>query len=596
MYPGVAGEPVPNRRLARTAKSQLHFRRVEVERNVILKTAVVRKFRSIENSGTVRFEPDVTCLVGKNESGKTAFLEALHQANPFGGPGRGFDELRDYPRRLRGRDRAQIAGTAPISATFELGDADLEAVAQRVGAGALGAKELTVERTYSGQRRLLVGDDEVAGELAAELTSRLPRLLYFDGYSVLPGRVSIPRLQATAEDALQPGERTALALLRLAGVAADEFAESEYEVRKAALESAATTVSEEVFRYWSQNPELTVELDLDFREAGQNGQGGPPFLDVRIRNQRHRVTTNFGERSGGFVWFFSFVAAFSELRDAEGLVLLLDEPGLGLHAAGQADLLRYLEEQLAGDHQVVYTTHSPFMVDATRPHRVRTVEDVEGEGTRVREGADAGAASRDTVLPLSGALATAVLEGLGAGPRTLLVGGVPDLVYLEVMSGYLREGGRRGLDPAWRVLPTGGLAGLPLLAALLGAPLEAAVLLEIGAGHPGVRALADQGVVLPERLLALTELTGQSEAGLEDLFDEAFYLHLLAATGTDGLDPAELAGEGSIVRRVERVTGTALDRYRPARYLLHQQQRLLPAIGREPLHRFARLFATLDEL
>ncbi len=52
----------------------------------------------------------------------------------------------------------------------------------------------------------------------------------------------------------------------------------------------------------------------------------------------------------------------------------------------------------------------------------------------------------------------------------------------------------------------------------------------------------------------------------------------------------------SCVRRVERATGTTLDRYRPARYLLNQQQRLLPAIGREPLHRFARLFATLDEL
>ena len=390
---------------------------------MILKTAVVRKFRSIENSGTVRFEPDVTCLVGKNESGKTAFLEALHQANPFAGTGRGFDELRDYPRRLRGRDRAQIAGTTPISATFELDDADLEAVARQVGPDALGDKELTVERAYSGHRRLLVGDDEVEGELAAVLAARLPRLLYFDGYSVLPGRVSIPRLQATAEDALQPGERTALALLRLAGVAADEFIESDYEVRKAALESAATAVSEEVFRYWSQNPELTVELDLDFRETGQNGQGGPPFLDVRIRNQRHRVTTNFGERSGGFVWFFSFVAAFSELRDAESLVLLLDEPGLGLHAAGQADLLRYLDEQLAGgnpgehpgEHQVVYTTHSPFMVDATRPQRVRTVEDVDGEGTRIREGA--AAAGRDTVLPLSGALAVSLLEGLGAGPH-----------------------------------------------------------------------------------------------------------------------------------------------------------------------------------
>jgi predicted ATPase len=560
---------------------------------VILKTALVRKFRSIENSGTVRFEPDVTCLVGKNESGKTAFLEALRQANPFGGPGRGFDELRDYPRRLRGRDRAQIAGTTPISATFELDEADLEAVAGHAGADALG-KEVTVERAYSGQRRLLAGDEEVTGELATLLAGRLPRFLYFDGYSVLPGRVSIPRLQATAEDDLQPGERTALALLRLAGVAADEFVESEYEVRKAALESAATTVSEEVFRYWSQNPELTVELDLDFREAGDNGQGGPPYLDVRIRNARHRVTTNFGERSGGFVWFFSFMAAFSELRDDEGLVLLLDEPGLGLHGAGQADLLRYLDEQLAGGHQLVYTTHSPYMIDATKPHRVRAVEDVEGEGTRVAE--SAGAASRDTVLPLSGALAASLLEGLGAGPRTLLVGGVSDLVYLEVMSGYLREGGRRGLDPAWRVLPTGGLAGLPLLATLLGAPLEAGVLLEVGAGHPAVRALAEQGVVLPERLLALTELTGGSQAGLEDLFDDAFYLHLLAATGVEGLDPEELAGEGSIIRRVERATGVAVERYRPARYLLTQQQRLLPAIGREPLHRFAILFASLDEL
>src|SRR5215208_2762054 len=398
MYPAFVDALAPNGRLAHTVKSQLHFpwRRAR-SGNVILKTALVRKFRSIENSETVRFEPDVTCLVGKNESGKTAFLEALSQANPSGGAGRGFDELRDYPRHLRGRDRAQIATTTPISATFELGDADLEAVVQQLGPDALGAKELTVERDYAGRQRLLVGDQEVAGELAALLGARLPRLLYFDGYSVLPGRVSLPRLQATATDALQPGERTALALLRLAGVAADDFAESEYEVRKAALESAATTVSEEVFRYWSQNPELTVELDLDFREAGQNGQGGPPFLDIRIRNDRHRVTTNFGERSGGFVWFFSFVAAFSELRDSEDLILLLDEPGLGLHAAGQADLLRYLDEQLAGghpgEHQVVYSTHSPFMVDANRPHRVRTVEDVEGEGTRVRDGA--GAASAD---------------------------------------------------------------------------------------------------------------------------------------------------------------------------------------------------------
>ena len=204
MYPGVLGERCRPGDWHVLGNLNYIFRSDEAERNVILKTAVVRKFRSIENSGTVRFEPDVTCLVGKNESGKTAFLEALHQANPSGGPGRGFDELRDYPRRLRGRDRAQIAGTAPIAATFELDDADLEALARHRGGEApaakevtlaqaggetLGAKEITVERTYAGQRRLVAGDEEVGGEQAALLEGRLPRFLYFDGYSVLPGRV-----------------------------------------------------------------------------------------------------------------------------------------------------------------------------------------------------------------------------------------------------------------------------------------------------------------------------------------------------------------------------------------------------------------------
>jgi hypothetical protein len=614
---------------------------------VILKSALVQKFRSIEDSGTVHFEPDVTCLVGRNESGKTAFLEALFQANPVAGGTRGFNELRDYPRRLRGRDRAVIAETAPITASFELSDADLELVGERFGPDVLTSRELKVERTYADRQRLVLHHDqhrharnvlvragldprmadgcgsleellrrleaEPAGarpaevaelldelrgrdpvaELGSLLASRLPLFLYFDGYSVMPGRVSIPRLQKTAVEQLLPGERTALSLLRLAGVAADEFVESEYEARKAALESAANSITEEVFRYWSQNPELAVELDVDFR-SGAGAPGPPPFLDVRIRNDRHRVTMNFGERSGGFVWFFSFLAAFSELREAEDVVLLLDEPGLGLHATGQADLLRYVDEQLAPGHQVVYTTHSPFMVDPTRLDRARTVEDVEGEGTRVREGVEV--ASRGTVLPLHGALAFQLLGGIGAGPRTLLVDGPADVLYLEIMSAYLRDGGRHGLSQDWTPLPVGGLAGIPAAAALLGAPLPGAVLLGVGVGHPGVLRLVHDGMVLPERLVALTELTGQSEAGVEDLFDDLFYLHLLAAAGIELPHPNDLAGSGSVVGRLERALGSPIDRYGAARFLLCNQQRLLPGIGREPLQRFARLFAILAEL
>jgi energy-coupling factor transporter ATP-binding protein EcfA2 len=565
---------------------------------MLLSRALVKRFKSIDDSEVVAFEPDVTCLVGRNESGKTAFLEALARLNPLADDPLAFDELRDYPRHLRGRDPNAIADLVPVSATFELDDADLEELWAEFGQGVISTRELRLDRTYSGRRSLIVEQDDTAREraggadLAAHLIARLPRFLYFGHYNVLPGRLSIPRLQSTPVADLSPGERTGRSLLRLAGVAADDFVESTYERRKVALEVAADRIGDEVLRYWSQGRDLQVELDVDFRGAGADPG---PFLDIRIRDQRHRVTMNFGERSEGFVWFFSFVAAFSEVRESERVIVLLDEPGLGLHAAAQADLLRYIGERLAPHHQVVYTTHSPFMVDATAPGRVRTVEDLDGEGTRVRQ--PSGARHPDTLVPLRAALANRVAAEVDLGDDALLVQSPADLVYLEVMSAYLQDAGRTGLDPRWVPMPAGGLHAIPALAAMLGAPLRAAVLLGRGAGNPEVTRLVAEGLLLPERLVALTEITGGIEAGIEDLFEEAFYLDLLNWSGVPAPHPGEFpAGTGSLVKRIELATGRPLDRYHPARFLLVNQARLLPSLGRATINRFAKLFEILNEL
>jgi energy-coupling factor transporter ATP-binding protein EcfA2 len=564
-----------------------------------LTSAIVRKFKSIDDSEVVRFEPDVTCLVGRNESGKTAFLEALARLNPLADDPLSFDELRDYPRRLRWRERERIAGTVPVSATFELDDADVDDLWGEFGPGVVSSRTVRLDRTYGGRRRLVVEQDDAGRargggqELASFVTARLPRFMYFGQYNVLPGRVSIPRLQRLPPAGLAPGERTARSLLRLAGVAADDFVESSYERRRVALEVAAERIGDELLRYWSQGRDLQVELDVDFRARDPGGEPGP-FLDIRIRDQRHRLTMNFGERSEGFVWFFSFVAAFSEVREREHLIVLLDEPGLGLHAAAQADLLRYIGERLAPRHQVVYTTHSPFMVDPAAPRRVRTVEDLDGEGTRVREPAEA--VHPDTLVPLRAALASRVAAEIDLGPDTLLVASPADVVYLEIMSAYLREAGRGGLDRRWAPLPAGELQVIPALAAMLGAPLRAAVLLCVGAGHPGVTRLVADGLLLPERLVALTEITGTAEAGIEDLLGEGFYLELLAWSGIQAPRASELPPGGALVERVGCALGQPIDRYQPARFLLVNQARLLPALGRGALNRFARLFEILNEL
>ena len=65
------------------------------------------------------------------------------------------------------------------------------------------------------------------------------------------------------------------------------------------------------------------------------------------------------------------------------MVLLLDEPGLNLHALAQRDFLRFIDQRLAPKHQVIYTTHSPFMIDLDNLSSVRTVEDMDNLGTTV---------------------------------------------------------------------------------------------------------------------------------------------------------------------------------------------------------------------
>src|SRR5438132_4688234 len=426
------------------------------EFTMILKSVHAQTYKSITDSGNFPVDEKVTCLVGKNESGKTALLETLYRVKPLPGHRQEFESLRDYPRRHWARDRATVSTKVPITVEFQVEPADIAAINEKYGDGIVTSGIAIVQKTYGNKLTFekwpfneqvlvtnLVDTAGVASQLTkgaptvAELKEKLkaiadppeaaanflaeldgknytqeimnllwvsaPRFLYFSDYSVMPGRVSIYKLQNTPEDKLSPGERTALSLLKLAGVEADDFTQGDYEGRKAALEAAAVQLSDEVFEFWSQNTSLKVQLDMDFKSPEDSELGKPPFLEVRIWNERHQMSLNFGERSQGFMWFFSFLAFFSEFRDSdEKLILLLDEPGLGLHAAAQADLLRFIDERLAPQHQIIYTTHSPFMINAKQPKRVRIVDDVDHQGTKVS--ADWLSTSKDTLFPLQAAL------------------------------------------------------------------------------------------------------------------------------------------------------------------------------------------------
>jgi len=361
-------------------------------------------------------------------------------------------------------------------------------------------------------------------------------------------------------------------------------------------EAVSNDLTRQVFEYWTQNQNLTVEIDIDkATENRPNGQVSVArYLDIRVKDMKHGYSNNFGQRSNGFQWFFSFLAAFSAFENwKSGVVVLLDEPAVGLHARAQADFLRFIEQRIAPSAQVIYTTHSPFMVQPNRMERVRVVEDRGSDrGTVVTS--DILASDRDTLFPLQAALVYDIAQSLFVGPDNLVVEGTSDFTYLTVISDHLRAQGRTPLDDRWRILPAGGSSNIPAFVALIGPRLDVTVLVDAGThGMQRLNDMAKNGLLREKRLITVAQITGTANADIEDLFSVKDYLALYNAALKQGVKPKELPPGDRIVRRLANAVAD-LDHGAPADYFLRNRDRVCRRLSDETLDRFESLFKAIN--
>ncbi|WP_434600009.1 hypothetical protein [Streptomyces sp. A5-4] len=108
--------------------------------------------------------------------------------------------------------------------------------------------------------------------------------------------------------------------------------------------------------------------------------------------------------------------------------------------------------------------------------------------------------------------------------------------------------------------------------------------------------LASRGPLDKGRLVYLTEITGTSEADIEDLFTVSWYLKLLAASKIGKFTKSQLDGGGRIIRQVEAVRGGRFDHYQPANHLMRSPGSLLGQIDDDTRTRFQALFKRLNGL
>jgi predicted ATPase len=651
-----------------------------------LKWFHVREFQSIRDSGRISVD-DITCLVGKNEAGKSALLKALYRLNPVVSSDGRFSITNDYPRLEVEDYRHDIESSkrthaVPITAAYGLSDEELSQIEEVFGTNCVRKDaELTLTKNYENKRTFSLTADSKSGLTfliknadfseqtkaslqtvameadaliaalnAQEQTEEVvrvksildaisksgvneyiyfnflkdnePEFLYFDEYHQMTGHENIEALiERESKKALKPSDHPLLGLVRLARLKLPELVNPSSTIElKNKLEGASNHLTRQVLRYWSQNRHLRMTFDVrPARPGDPTGMQSGTNIWGGVFDKRHEVTTELGSRSRGFVWFFSFLAWYSDVKRNSGpMILLLDEPGLTLHAKAQQDLLLYFETELKGVHQLVYSTHSPFMIDARHFERVRIVQDKsidaeldadhENSGTTVLT--DVFSANADSLFPLQGALGYELHQTLFVGPYNVVVEGAADLLYIQGMSALLAGEGRTALDPRWTVTPVGGAAKVPTFVALLGTQKSMTIATLIDsqvADQPKIESLFRDKLLKKSNVFTFADFTNTTEADIEDMFGTSFYVEIVNAEFSRQLStPVAVSALKSkhprVLERLEHhfanvpLVSGAFSHFRPARYFNENLTKLSKKVPDDAKDRFEAAFKALNAL
>lgn len=382
-----------------------------------------------------------------------------------------------------------------------------------------------------------------------EVSKRLPKFIYMDDHKAFTGSAHLDQVkQRKDREQLTEEDRTTILIMEMAGLDLDEEhtkgTAKDREQRILDMNDASQTLTNEISNRWRQK-----KYEVVFQADGHH-------IITFVKDTHAKALVPLEERSKGFQWFFSFDMTFMYETEGkfENAIILLDEPGLHLHAEAQRDLLERFKSY-SEDNQLIYSTHLPFMIDSRRLDNIWVAEEKPEIGVQVHQ--NWGAADKDARFTLQAALGLSWSQSLFVGQYNLVVEGVTDFWFLTTMSSLLKDAGKPGLNDLLVITPAGGATKAAYVGTLLqGQRLNVAVLLDSDPeGQTAYKQLVHQWVLEEKHVLMLGSVVGKTgTCALEDLFSEDYYLSQVQESYR-----AELGGKTlkllsenrSIVERVE---------------------------------------------
>jgi predicted ATP-dependent endonuclease of OLD family len=291
--------------------------------------------------------------------------------------------------------------------------------------------------------------------------------LFEDFGSLLPNRIDMEDIISGNESV--EGYKAARNFLSLAQLDYSFFQQQSSRILKQKIENLNRSLTHNFHDFWQQsigrNNKIHIQFELDHYNSSYAGKAGKPYLEFWIKDEGERLYPK--QRSRGVRWFLSFymeLKASANLTDRQ-MVLLVDEPGVSLHARAQEDVLKVFED-IKDKIQVIYTTHSPHLVEINKLHRVLAVQrddlDSTKSSSRILDPLQLSSASPDTLTPLQSILGNPMANESYSSKRFNLI--VNDTGSFYMLNAVILLTGYKGKVC---VIPSTNVSSIPLLCNIL---------------------------------------------------------------------------------------------------------------------------------
>lgn len=355
---------------------------------------------------------------------------------------------------------------------------------------------------------------KIKSEASGLIFNYLPLFVFFDDFcDLLPDKVLISDL--VSKNKTIQGYQAVKNMETILNANFEDLDKHDDNLREMHQEDYKETITANFNEKWKQK--ISEGNGANIHIKYNQGRGAKAaYLNFYINTKKGEYLTP-AQRSQGFKWFLSFFLHLKaeDHRRGGSLLILFDEPGLYLHSKAQNDMLQVFEE-LAEKNQIIYSTHSPYLIDSKKLHRVRLIINSKDHGTTIEKITTAKLKNQpNAIKPIADAIGLDVASSFSVvNKKNVLLEGLSDFHYFTAMKLLLYP------KDDFCFIPSMGSSNIHLLMELcIGWGLEWLILFDKSGVEEDYKKIKrnffnDDESAIKERILIM------KADGIEDLFNQ----------------------------------------------------------------------------